>query len=250
MKQLFGFDLKTYKLHLEYDGTDFAGWQIQPDTRTVQDEIEKALEILTGETIRITGSGRTDAGVHALDQVISFQCGKDLPLEAFSNGLNALTPRDICIIRAENAPDGFNARRSAKSREYEYRFFKRRRAVGRHYGWHPGFLFNLAQMKTATASLLGEHDWTSFSRAVPHIRNPMSEVFRAEWTESDEEIRFHISARRFFHHMVRIILGTLLEVGRGKMSAHEFEALFETPNRDMAGPTIPPQGLYLVKVNY
>lgn len=245
-----GIALRTYKLHLEYDGTDFAGWQIQPSARTVQNEIEKALESLTGKKIRIMGSGRTDAGVHALDQVISFPCDKDLPLQAFTSGLNALTPRDICFTRAEIAPSEFNARRSAKSRAYTYRFYKRRRAIGRHYGWCPGFTFDLNQLKELSRLLLGIHDWTSFSRSAPDIQNPKAEVFRAEWLESQEEILFQIEASRFFHHMVRIILGTLLEVGRGKMSPAQFESLFADLNRDNAGPTIPPQGLYLIRVNY
>ncbi|NQT25051.1 tRNA pseudouridine(38-40) synthase TruA [candidate division KSB1 bacterium] len=246
----YGDILKTYKLHLEYDGTDFAGWQIQPNERTVQSEVEKALEILTGETIRIVGSGRTDAGVHALDQVISFQCEKDLPLEAFSNGLNSLTPRDICFTKAELVSDEFNARRSAKTRLYEYHFLKRRRAIGRSYGWCPGFQFDFMKMKSPTKMLYGEHDWTSFCRAVPHIQNPKSTVLLAEWSESQDEILFQIQATSYFHNMVRIILGTLLEVGRGKMSNTEFEKLFTDLNRDLAGPTIPPQGLFLVKVEY
>lgn len=196
------------------------------------------------------GSGRTDAGVHALDQVISFQCEKDLPLEAFLNGLNALTPRDICFTMAQLAPDGFNARRSAVRRTYVYHFFKRRRAIGRSYGWCPGFTFDLDKMKSASKLLLGEHDWTSFCRAVPHIQNPRSRVLLAEWTDTQDEILFRIQSTSFFHHMVRIILGTLLEVGRGKMSISEFEGLFAEQNRDLAGPTIPPQGLFLVKVEY
>lgn len=188
--------------------------------------------------------------MHALDQVISFQCEKDLPLKAFVNGLNSLTPRDICFVRAEFAPDDFNARRSARTRAYEYRFLKRRRAIGRHYGWCPGFSFDMKKIKSATKLLLGEHDWTSFSRAVPHIKNPTSTVLKAEWSESENGLLFEIQATSFFHNMVRIILGTLLEVGRGKMSMTEYKKLFTNLNRDLAGPTIPPQGLYLVRVEY
>jgi tRNA pseudouridine38-40 synthase len=188
--------------------------------------------------------------VHALGQVISFQCEKELPLQAFTNGLNALTARDICFTKAELAADGFNARRSAIRRTYVYHFLKRRRAVGRAYGWWPGFPFDLDKMKSVTKLLLGEHDWTSFCRAEPHIQNPKATVIRAEWFDTQDEILFEIQANRFFHHMVRVILGTLLEVGRGKMSQTEFERLFVDLNRDLAGPTIPPQGLFLVKVEY
>ena len=242
--------MRTIKLTVEYDGSDFSGWQVQPAQRTVQGEIESALLKLVHEKIRIIGAGRTDAGVHALGQVVSFQCQKDLPLLAFEKGLNVLLPEDIHIIAAEEADESFNARRSAVSRKYRYVLSKRPRAIGRQYAWYPGTKFSLEPMKRASKFLIGEHDFTSFCKSDSGYENFISHVLEIKWNITKEEISFEITAVRFFHKMIRIIMGTLLEVGRGKISPEQFLEIMEARDRTSAGPTVPPHGLFLVKVNY
>lgn len=242
--------LRTLKLVLEYDGSDFAGWQVQPNQRTVQEEVERGLFSLTGERIRITGSGRTDAGVHALEQVASFRCKSSLPLKAFKHGLNASTPRDICILSAEEADRKFDARRTAIRRTYRYKLYKRASAIARQYGWYPNIPFELDKMQDAATVLLGQHNWTSFCRENPAITDPVAIVHEINWVEEEHVIWFEICANRFFHNMVRIIIGTLLEVGRGKMNKQQLQIALTQKQRDLAGPTIPPQGLYLVRVEY
>ncbi len=238
------------KLTVEYDGSDFSGWQVQPDQRTVQGEIEKALRTLTHRKIRIIGAGRTDAGVHALGQAVNFKCQDNLPLSAFEKGLDGLLPEDIHIIAAEEAVKSFNARRDAVSRVYRYVLSRKPRAVGRQYAWYPGMKFLLEPMEYASKFLLGEHDFTSFCKSDGEHENFVSRVLKIKWSVREEEIHFEITAVRFFHKMIRIIVGTLLEVGRGKISPENFREILAARDRTQAGPTVPPQGLFLVKVNY
>ncbi len=242
--------MRTIKLTVEYDGSDFSGWQVQPDQRTVQGEIERALETLTKEEKRIVGAGRTDAGVHALGQVVSFKCHDNLPLSAFEKGLDGLLPEDIHIITAEEAVESFNARRDVVSRVYRYVLSKRSRAIGRQYAWYPGMKFHVEPMKRASKFLLGEHDFTSFCKSDDQHENFVSRVLKVKWNVTEEEIYFEITAVRFFHKMIRIIIGTLLEVGRGKISPEEFVKIMKAKDRTRAGSTVPPQGLFLVRVNY
>lgn len=241
---------RTIKLILEYDGTDFAGWQVQPNQRTVQDEIEKALKQLTQEDIRITGSGRTDAGVHALGQVVSFQMRKSLSLNRLRNGLNGFLPEDIRIVDVSEIPESFSARRNATSRSYRYVLSRKRRAIKRKYVWYPQMKFSIEPMRQASACLIGEHDFTSFCKANGQTDRFVSCVSDVHWKHVDDEIHFEITAERFYHHMVRSIVGTLLEVGRGKISPEHFQDILEAKDRTRAGPTAPPHGLFLVQVTY
>lgn len=242
--------MRTFKLTLEYDGTDFSGWQVQPNQRTIQGEIEKALRFLTQKDIRIIGSGRTDAGVHALGQVISFRSNSELQLSAFKNGLNAYLPVDVRVIRVEEAGDCFNARKDAVSRTYHYVLYKRKRAVMRRYGWYPGMDFSVDPMKQASEFLLGEHSFISFCKLNGQTGDLISRVLNLRWNLTEEEIIFEITANRFFHNMVRIIVGTLLDVGFRKISPEELSNIIEGRDRELAGPTVPPQGLFLVRVDY
>jgi len=238
------------KLTVEYDGTEFSGWQIQPNRRTVQGEIENSLKTLTQEKVRVVGSGRTDAGVHALGQVVSFRCRSGLPLPTFEKGLNGLLPEDIRIVRAEELGSSFNARRDAVSRTYRYLLSKRPRAVDRQYVWYPRMTFSVGPMEQASKYLLGAHDFAAFCKSNGEDKDFTSRVFSVDWNEDDDEICFEITAMRFFHNMVRVIVGTLLEVGRGRTTPEGFREILESRDRRQAGPTVPPHGLYLARVDF
>lgn len=242
--------MQTIRLDIEFDGTDFAGWQIQPNQRTVQEEVEKAVFKLSSEKIRIIGAGRTDSGVHALGMVASFQSQNHLPIEAYEKGLNPLLPRDIQIKSAAIVANDFDARRKAVKRNYCYRIAKTNRAIGRQYAWYPRGAYNLEKMKEASSCLIGEHEFDAFSKYSEDVDIYNTIVYDIQWHEKEDEIWFEISAIRFFHNMIRIIMGTLFEVGQGRMTVQEFKHVLDSKDRSLAGPTIPPHGLFLTKVEY
>jgi tRNA pseudouridine38-40 synthase len=242
--------MRTIKLTIEYDGSVYAGWQIQPNERTIQGEIEKALQTLTQEEIRTVGAGRTDAGVHALGQVASFRCRNTRSLHVFQSGLNALMPRDIRILDTEEAKPDFNARKDAVSRTYRYRLLMRNRAIGRQYAWYPRIPFSVGEMRKASELLKGNHVWKSFCHMEEERGSMMSKVLDVSWNEIGDEVQFEIKAERFFHNMVRIIIGTLLKVGSGKISVEQFKQVLDSEDRTQAGQTVPPIGLFLVRVDY
>ena len=242
---------QTYiKLNIEYDGTDFSGWQVQPNQRTVQGEIEKAIKELTGKAIRITGAGRTDAGVHALGMVASFAYAGSLPLSAFKKGLNTHLPLDIYIHDAEIKTSYFDARRHATERAYRYVLSRRPTAVGRQYAWYPKQSFDLELMQEAANCLLGEHDFKSFAKEDEEVDDYRSQVYAVNWVDNGNLVTFDIKAIRFFHNMIRILMGTMLRVGAGKLSVEQFKDILESRDAALAGPTIPPTGLFLVYVHY
>ena len=245
-----GGNKRTIKFTIEYDGSDFSGWQIQPNRRTVQGEIKHALKCLIDEDVVVTGAGRTDAGVHALGQVASIRTDQRLPLSAFKNGLNAYLPEDVRIVDVEEAPQSFDARRDAQRRVYRYVLCRQARVLGRQYAWHPNFSFSLEPMKQASECLVGRHDFTSFCKKNGDIHDYHSHVMRVDWDVIGDEIHFSITATHFFHNMVRIIVGSLLDVGRGKITPDVFYQILEEKDRRRAGPTAPPYGLVLVRVEY
>lgn len=243
-------NIRFIKLTLEYDGSDFSGWQLQPNCRTVQREIEIALKALIHEDVRVVGAGRTDAGVHALGQVVSFRTQNLLSLSAFERGLNVFLPEDVRVVRTEEMDRPFDARRHAVGRTYRYVISKQHRVVGRQYAWYPRMVVSLEPMRRAAEYLLGEHDFTSFCKSNSSSDNVVSRVSDVRWDETDEDLRFEITAVRFFRHMVRIIVGTLLEVGCGKISPEEIKEIIGARDRSRAGPTVPSRGLFLVRVDY
>jgi tRNA pseudouridine38-40 synthase len=245
--------LNTYrniKLTIEYDGTHFSGWQRQAKERTVQGEIEKALRKLTSEKINLIAAGRTDAGVHALGQVANFKTKARLPIDNFTSAINSLLPRDILIKRAQEVALKFNARRDAKRKTYRYRIFLAQTVLQRNYLWPYRFQTALPQIRKAVRMIVGKHDFTSFCVAKSQKESNICIIKKAVWKKSGNILELEIEGDRFLRSMIRILVGTLMEVGRGKITPIEFKEILSARDRRRAGPTAPACGLYLVKVKY
>jgi tRNA pseudouridine38-40 synthase len=245
--------MRNIKLTIEYDGTNYQGWQIQAKGPTIQGMIEEKLALLVGETIHLVGSGRTDAGAHALGQVANFKTWSQMDVRSIQRALNSLFPTDIVIKSVEEVEENFNARKQSKSKIYEYRILNRpiRSAFHRRYAWHIPQKLNLREMKKAAQSLTGEHDFSSFRSVGSPTRTAIRKVIRAEWKRSrDGLICFEIEANGFLKQMVRAIVGTLVEVGKGKISVGEFQIILESRDRKKAGPTAPAHGLFMKEVKY
>jgi len=242
--------MRNIKLEIEYDGTDFCGWQIQPDVRTIQGEVEAALTQLTQENIRITAAGRTDSGVHALSQVINFKTESLHPEYVFRVGLNGLLPKDIRVIKVEDVNENFNSRYSARLRKYRYYISTKPIAIGRQYAWCYKEPLNLKKMQKACSLVIGNHDFKSFCQAGADVNHYLCDVIEAEWYKDNDKLIFDITANRFLHSMVRILVGTFLKIGNGSISIDDLQNILNTKNRVNAGPTVPPHGLFLVKIFY
>ena len=245
--------MRTLKLVIEYDGTDYLGWQVQPKGPTLQGALEEKLALITGERPRVTASGRTDAGVHALAQVAHFKTQSRLQVASIQKALNSLLLPDITIKKVEEVEEGFHARKHAKSKIYEYRVLNRdlRSPFLRRFAWHIPQKLDLEKMKDATQCLLGEHDFSAFRSVGSPTRSAVRKVLRAEWKKGKDGLsRFEIEATGFLKQMVRAIVGTLVEVGRGKMTAHDFSGILASKDRRKAGPTAPARGLFLREVKY
>jgi tRNA pseudouridine38-40 synthase len=244
---------RNIRLLLEYDGTGYHGWQRQADAATIQQTLEEALERLTGEKVALIGSGRTDAGVHALGQVANFRHKSTIPLKAFHDGLNSFLPKDIAVLAATEVPSDFHARKSARAKTYEYRILNRPNPspLNRRYAWWIPHPLDLPAMAAAAATLAGEHDFTAFRASGSDNKNPVRRVLAAAWREEPGGwVSFTITATGFLRGMVRSLVGTMAEVGRGKAPAAKLAELLGSGVRQAVGPTAPPQGLYLVEVFY
>jgi tRNA pseudouridine38-40 synthase len=235
-----------------FDGSAYHGWQIQPNGPSIQAEVERALGVVLREPIRITGAGRTDSGVHALGQVASFRTERLVPLKAFTAGVSGLLPRDIAVVGAEEAPEGFDARRSARGKIYRYRIVNRscRAPLERRFAWEIFRPLDEAAMQRAGDSLLGTHDFSAFRASDCEAMTTRREVRRLEVRREGELLSIEIEASAFLKHMVRNIVGTLVEVGLGKRPVGSVAEVLASGDRSRAGVTAPPQGLCLVKVFY
>ena len=245
--------MRTIKLVVEYDGTHYLGWQVQPKGSTIQEVLQEKLFSLTGERVHLMGSGRTDAGVHALGQVAHFKTKSLLDPQTIQRALNGLLPSDIVIQSVVEVDEGFHARRSSKSKVYEYRILNRnlRSAFHKGYAWHIPQKLNLKEMKKATRQLIGEHDFASFQSVGSPQKTTFRKVNRAEWRRGrDGFLRFEIEANGFLKQMVRAIVGTLVEVGKGKIRSKAFRRVLDSKDRSKAGPTAPAHGLFLKEVKY
>ena len=245
--------LKNFKITIEYDGTSYHGWQRQKTDRTIQEEIEKAVLTITGQQVSLTGSGRTDAGVHAYAQVANFKCETNLGPQDLFRGLNSLTADDIVIKGCEEVDASFHARYDVKSKIYVYKVKNRPdpAAIGRQYAWHIRKDLNLDAMRAASAHLIGSHDFKAFEGAGSPRAHTTRSVFKARLVEEpDGYLAFEIEADGFLRFMVRNIVGTLVDVGLGKISPADFKGILESKDRDQAGATAPAHGLFLKNVNY
>ena len=244
--------MPTIKLTLEYDGTAYAGWQRQPDQLTIQEAVETAIEGVTQLKVPVIGAGRTDAGVHALGQVASFRIDRVMTPREWSRALNAHLPDTIAVQSAVLVPDTFHARYSAKGKLYEYRLANReaRPALDRQYCWHIYKPLNDAAMNQAAMALVGPHDFSSFQTQPTDNHDPICRIEHLTVFRHGNTLRIEAYADRFLKQMVRSIVGTLVEVGLGKRPADSFTTILKARDRSAAGKTAPPQGLFLMRVDY
>ena len=240
------------KLILEYDGTAYAGWQRQIDRPTIQEAVEAAVAGVTQIHTTVIGAGRTDAGVHALGQAASFRIDRDMTPREWTRALNAHLPKSIVVRSVELMPDTFHARHSAKGKLYEYRILNRpeRPAVERDYCWHIHQLLDDAAMNQAGLALIGSHDFSSFQTQPTDNDDPICHLQRFTVFREGDRLRIEAYADRFLKQMIRSIVGTLVEVGLNKRTPKSLRTVLKARDRSAAGKTAPPQGLFLVRVDY
>ncbi len=242
----------TYKLTISYDGTNYHGWQRQKNGITVQEVLEEILEEVFQKTITVTGCSRTDAGVHAKTYVCSFSGETTIPCDKIPFVLNTMLPQDIRAYKCEQAHDGFNARFETVSKAYEYKILNRcfHDPIERNFTWHYPVKLNTDEMKKAAAIIEGKHDFASFCAAGSSAKTTVRNLMELTVNKNGDIITIRAKADGFLYNMVRIITGTLVYVGNGKLSAKDIEDLILKKDRRLLGITAPPQGLSLVEVNY
>ena len=244
--------MPRFKLTIEYDGTPFAGWQWQDDAPTVQRALTDAIAAFCGHAVKVAGAGRTDAGVHALGQVAHVDLAKDWRVDKVRDAVNAhLRPHPVAVLSAEKVPDGFDARFSAKKRHYLYRIANRRPdlALERTRAWRVPRRLNVDAMHEAAQRLTGKHDFTTFRSTECQAKSPVKTLDALDVTR-DDDVRITTSARSFLHNQVRSMVGSLALVGDGKWSADDLGRALAGRDRAACGPVAPPEGLYLVSVDY
>jgi tRNA pseudouridine38-40 synthase len=242
-----------YRLTLEYDGTPFVGWQRQDNGPSVQGALEAAIEKLSGERVTVTGAGRTDAGVHALGQVAHFDLAKTFEPGKIRDALNYhLRPDPVSVLQAAEADEQFHARFSATARRYLFRILNRRSPPALEAGkvWHVSPKLDAEAMHAAAQFLVGQHDFTTFRAAECQAQSPVKTLDRLDVSQRGEEIHIEASARSFLHHQIRSFAGTLKLVGEGKWQPREVKKALDARDRAACGPVAPPEGLYLVRVDY
>ncbi|MBQ8726377.1 MAG: tRNA pseudouridine(38-40) synthase TruA [Clostridia bacterium] len=239
-------------LKIEYDGTNYCGWQIQPNGLSVQQVVEKAILSLTGEDVCITGSGRTDSGVHALGQVAHFDTQSSIPAEKFASALNQFLPEDVKVVESYKVDSEMHARFSAKRKTYRYSVYqsKHPRPLIDRYSARVEFPLDISAMQKACQKFIGAHDFIGFSSTGSDVKDTVREIYSASVESCGEQIIFTVCGNGFLYNMVRIMAGTLVAVGLGKISPDEMDSVILSKNRKKAGATMPPRGLTLVNVEY
>lgn len=242
--------MKNYKLIIQYDGTNYSGWQIQENSSTVQAKITGAIEVLLKEKVNLIGSGRTDAGVHALGQTANFRTGKDFDLRKFIYSLNSILPADISVINIEEAPENFHARFDAKKRSYIYLFSTRKSPFFYQYSFYYGGRPEIKDLNNLSKEILGKHDFSSFCKKPDEVQNKICTIDAAYWKETKGFIFFLIEGDRFLHGMVRTITGTLLNAQKNNFGKEYIAGIISSCNRSSASEALPAKGLFLYKVKY
>jgi tRNA pseudouridine38-40 synthase len=259
--------MRNLKITVSYDGADFSGWQVQPGLDTVQGALASAIGRITGEKVLPQGSGRTDAGVHALAQIVTFVTESSVPTANFVKALNDILPPAVRVLEVLEAAADFHARHSAKAKTYRYRIYRESICPPflARYVWHYPYRLDENAMARAAELVVGEHDFTSFAAVDPEDRKALNHegregsrreadnvrrVFSSAWTRVEEELVYTVRGSGFLHHMVRNLVGTFILVGRGTIQVAEMTRILEAKNRSAAGATAPASGLYLVNVEY
>jgi len=242
--------MRNIKLIVEYDGSNYVGWQRQENGKSIQGEVESVLNQVLQEKVNVIGAGRTDAGVHARGQVANFRTESKLDMSEIKGGLNGLLPEDIVIHSVEEVPLDFHARFSAKERQYSYLITRAPSALLRNYSWLVKFPLDVDLMQQAAGTLVGKHDFESFCKANSDVDNHFCTVSSASWHQEGSLLIFMINADRFLHGMVRALVGTIVDVGRGYMTLENYLKILEKKNRAEAGMAAPAKGLVLEKVIY
>ncbi|MCK9915760.1 tRNA pseudouridine(38-40) synthase TruA [Microbacteriaceae bacterium K1510] len=245
--------MPRYKLVIEYDGAPFCGWQIQADQVTVQGALTAAVEALTGDKVLVQGAGRTDAGVHARAQVAHVDLAREWPTDTVRDALNAhLRPHPVAVLSAERVSEDFNARMSAVKRHYLYRIINRRADLTLEAGhaWRVPKPLDVARMHEAAQRLLGKHDFTTFRSTECQAASPVKTLDQLDVVRNGEHVHIIASARSFLHNQVRSMVGSLVHVGDGKWTADDLSAALAARDRTACGQVAPPDGLYLMKVDY
>jgi len=246
-------NIRNFKMVVEYDGSAYRGWQRQKNGLSIQQALEEAIKKITGQKVSVIGSGRTDAGVHALNQVASFRCATKLPVNSIYRGVNSVLPEDIVVKEMEEVPFEFHAQRDVKSKVYVYKICnqKLRPALGRNYSWFVRFDLNLAKMRQAAKYLIGTHDFSCFCATGTDVKDRVRTITSIDIQSIGEgSIEITLEAKGFLKYMVRNIIGTLVEVGRGKRQTEEMKKIIASRDRKIAGATAPAHGLFLKEVKY
>lgn len=247
--------MRRIRVTVAYDGTDFNGWQVQPGLPTIQAEIERVLAEIEGGPVHVDGSGRTDAGVHALGQVAAFRLANRIPCVNLVKAMNRLLPRSIRILSAEETAEGFHPRYNAVAKTYEYRIWRGEICppVLRLYVCHHPYSLDESQMVEAASQLEGEHDFTAYSASDPSDalgRSKVRTVFSSRLTRQENLLVYRVRGSGFLKHMVRMMVGTLVEAGKGNLTLEDVARRLEPGFNGKAGPAMPPQGLFLISVEY
>lgn len=242
--------MHCFKLVIEFDGTKFVGWQTQPNGRSVQEEITKVLEQVLQEAVSLIGAGRTDSGVHARGMAAGFTTNSAMHAGEIMSSLNGILPEDIYICSVEEVDEKFHARYDAKDRMYRYYITLHPMAIGRFYAWYVKYPLRVSALNEVAASILGEHDFTSFSKYDEAAKHYRCNVLESFWTETPTTLTYQIRANRFAYGMVRGLVGTMVDVARGYTPVAEFTEILKSCDRRRAGMAAPPHGLFLEEVRY